>query len=325
MLGAPHRAASLEDSMRPLRYHHGQIQVQEEASSRHVADKLAHWVGPAISYALDADLALFALADPDGVLRFVALSGPPPMMDVAGPGVLRFHPALSAVAGIRGSTVAGGLVISLARAERARLNGTLHPLPDGALALQPEEVFTLCRKYIMPTAGTDLDIVAGPERRDALDLDDPWVAQLVASAETSFLASVAPDGAPDVAHRGGPRGFLSLDPAQRLLTWPEYVGDGVFKSAGNVRATGTATLLIPDFASGDALELVGQAAYETFLRQRRPRTDPLLRFRDPFPVQGRMTLRIEAARRLRRFAWPRQAAAGDRVTSQSAVGDQAPA
>lgn len=108
------------------------------------------------------------------------------------------------------------------------------------------------------------------------------------------------------------------------MTWPEWVGDGVFKSAGNVRATSTATLLVPDFATGDALELAGQATYGTVLFQRRPRVDPLLQFPDPFPVQGRMSLRVETATRLVAFAGPRREVAGERVTSRSSVDDQAP-
>jgi hypothetical protein len=63
--------------MPPLRYHAGQIAVQEEAKTRHVADKLAHWVGPVDEFALGADLLLLATADADGVLSFaVRLADP---------------------------------------------------------------------------------------------------------------------------------------------------------------------------------------------------------------------------------------------------------
>jgi hypothetical protein len=58
----------------------------------------------------------------------------------------------------------------------------------------------------------------GPDAAEPLALDDPWLAAVVARAETAFLASISPDGGPDVAHRGGPPGFLTLDPAARRLT-----------------------------------------------------------------------------------------------------------
>jgi hypothetical protein len=311
--------------MSPLQYHHGQLEVQREANTRHVADKLAHWVGPVARYALNADLFLFALLGERGRLQFAALSGPPPLAQVAGPGTLRLVPALATVLRPSASTSVGGLVISLARSERARLNGILRLNGGDALELEATEPFTLCRKYIVPSVAASQAPIAGPVAREEVSLDDPWVREIVAAAETSFLASISPDADPDVAHRGGPRGFLELDPAARQLCWTEFVGDGVFKSAGNIRATGSAALLVPDLASGAAVELAGRAAYETLRFDRRPRVDPLVRFRDPYPTQGRMTLQVDAAYRLRGFAWPCQPIQADRVTSSSEVYDQAPA
>jgi len=307
-----------------LRYHDDQIRIQEEANSRHVAEKLAHWTGPVERYAATADLFLLSVVRLGGELGFTALSGPPPLVEVVEAGKLCFHPALAAILPLRSPTLVGGLVINLARAERARLNGVLCPRADGILELVTSEMFTLCRKYMAPTAGVNPEIMAGPVNREPMDLESSWAAGVIARAETTFLASVNPAGVPDVAHRGGPQGFLALDAAKQRLQWPEFVGDGVFKSAGNVRATKTTTLLVPDLATGDALELAGTAIYETLLFQRRPRTDPLLRLRDPFPVQGRMVLHIESAYLLRSFVWPRQATTGPRVTSCSSIDQQVP-
>ena len=136
----------------------------------------------------------------------------------------------------------------------------------------------------------------GPVACEPLALDDPWLAALLAKAETSFLASVSPDGGPDVAHRGGPPGFLELDAAARRLTWPEYVGDGVFKSAGNVRATGIMTLLVPDHDSGDGVELIGRGDYRNIRPERRQRIDALVQHREPVPNPGGDHLRHHQGR-----------------------------
>jgi hypothetical protein len=166
--------------------------------------------------------------------------------------------------------------------------------------------------------------VVGPIAREPIALDDPWAGAVAAAADTTFLASVAPDGMPDVAHRGGPAGFIALDATRATASWTEYVGDGVFKSAGNVRATGTASLLLLDLESGDALELIGSAAYENTLTRFRPREEPLVRMRDDFPEQGRMVLAIDRAARLRRFTHPRERVAAARVTSRDTADEQAP-
>src|SRR5688572_27537346 len=125
--------------MSPLQYHRGQIEVQQEANSRHVADKLAHWVGPVARYALNTDLVLLATVETDGVLHFAALSGPPPLVTVAGPGTLRLHDAAGQLLQVEAEQQVGGLVISLARAERARINGMLRPA-NGGLELEATEL-----------------------------------------------------------------------------------------------------------------------------------------------------------------------------------------
>jgi len=310
--------------MPPLRYHTGQIAVQEEAKTRHVADKLAHWVGPVGEFALGADLLLLATAGTDGILSFMVLSGEPPLVEVAGGSGarLRFPPSLLPL--LQTPVACGGLTISLGQARRARINGQLMP-SGGATELAAAETFTLCRKYMAPSLALEERPHLGPVACEPLALDDAWLAGLLAKAETSFLASISPDGGPDVAHRGSPPGFLELDAAARRLTWPEYVGDGVFKSAGNVRATRMMTLLVPDHDSDDGVELVGRGDYRNIRPERRQRLDALVQHRDPFPIQGVITCEIVRAVRLRQLLHPRQRIEkAIKVTSRSSVDEQAP-
>lgn len=319
--------------MHPLVYHSGQLEVQAEANTRHVADKLAAWVGPAGAYATSADLLLFSFVTgpPAGgpALHFAALSGEPPLVMEAGPGRLQLPARVAEVLpeGERTpeshGTRVGGLVISLERAERARINGSA-VRHDGRVELVAEEAFTLCRKYIAPSAALGSKLIVGPDARAPIAVDDPWVAALVTGADTAFLASVSPAGEPDVAHRGGPTGFLGLDTDRAVIGWTEFVGDGVFKSAGNIRATGTATLLVLDLVTGDGLELAGRASYLNMLTRFRPRVEPLVRMTAPFPEQGRIELEIAAAYRLKALAHPRRKLDGYRVTSRDAPDEQAP-
>lgn len=319
--------------MGPLRYHAGQLAVQAEANTTHVAEKLAGWVGPVERYAADADLIVLAHTAPDGTLAHVAISGEPPLAVPVEPGVLELPaPAVALVLAPSGSrpgpsptsgVAVGGLVISLARAERARINGTLHVDEDGGV-LVAEERFTLCRKYLAPSVAVSGGLHAGPTSTEPVAIGDPWVRGVLEAAETAFLASRSPDGAPDVAHRGGPAGFLALDAAGATVSWAEFVGDGVFKSAGNVRATGIATLLVPDLATGDAVELAGTAVYENVLTRFRPREDALVQHRERFPTQGLMTLRVRSVRRLGSFISARRRIEAESVTSRDHPEEQAP-
>jgi hypothetical protein len=310
--------------MKPLVYHPGQRAVQEEAGTVRVADKLADWVGPVAEFARGADLVVLALPDNGRGLRFCLLSGRPPLVALGeGPDVQLRLPAEFA-GHVDGPTACGGLVISLGLARRARINGFVYRRA-AAPELVAAEAFTLCRKYLAPSVGVaEGPLRIGPAIREPLALDHPLLADVLARAETAFLASVNPDGMPDVAHRGGPPGFLAFDPAAGRLAWTEYVGDGVFKSAGNIRATGTMSLLALDLASGDGVCLYGRGEYRN-TRSDRKREDALVQHREDHPQQGEMSCEIVRAERLRDLLHPRRRIDRvPRITSRSTVPDQKP-
>jgi hypothetical protein len=305
-----------------LQYHPGQIEVQQEANTREVAEMLADWVGPVGLFASVADLIVVATADEADDLRFSTVSGEAPLVDVVADETIRIEGLRPAIPSE--SALAGALAISLAQLRRARINGRLTLDGSGSI-LEAEEAFTNCRKYVVPSLAVDGVLRAGPREAVTLALDDPWLAGALARADTSFLASASPEGQPDVSHRGGAPGFLSFDAAAGTLTWPEYVGDGMLKSAGNIRATGRAGLLVLDLDSGDAAELTGTAAYRNVRTTKRPRLDPLLERKRAFPLQGEMSFEVSSARRLTSLVAPRRRLEKAlRVTSASSIDDQAP-
>ena len=303
-----------------LQYHAGQLEVQTEANTRKLAAQLAGWVGPVAEFATTADLILLAVQDTSGALAFTAVSGRAPLVDVAGRGTLSL-PILDLPEGTR---PVGGLTIALEYSQRARLNGRLTADAAGT-RLDAAEAFTNCRKYIAPSVALDDAMLVGPATREHIELDDAWLVGLIGRAETSFLASASPEGQPDVSHRGGPAGFLALDRAARTLTWSEYIGDGMFKSAGNVRSNGLATLLVPEFATGDAVELRGVATYQTLRTMKQARLDALQQHEMAYPVQGEMVFQVREAFRLTQLLRPRRLLDnGLRVTSASETYEQAP-
>lgn len=311
-------------TVRPLAYHAGQRAVQDEAQTRRVADKLADWVGPVAEFAHGADLVVLALPENGAGLRFAVVSGAAPLVRIADDPELRLALPAALADHVPTPTACGGVVISLGLARRARVNGFLDGRP-AAPELVASEAFTLCRKYFAPSipVGDGVPRI-GPALREPLALDHPLVAAVLARAETAFLATVSPDGMPDVAHRGGPAGFLEYDPAARTLSWREYVGDGVFKSAGNVRATRTISLLALDLASGDGVCLYGRGDYRN-TRADRGREDALVQHRDDHPQQGLMRCEIDRAERLRDVLHPRRRTDRiPRITSRSLVPEQRP-
>nr|WP_240480650.1 pyridoxamine 5'-phosphate oxidase family protein [Mycobacterium avium] len=66
-----------------------------------------------------------------------------------------------------------------------------------------------------------------------------------------------PTSGNDASHRGGPTGFVHIE--HDRLWWPDYPGNNLFNSLGNVTVDPTTALLFIDFPTGTTLQLTGTA------------------------------------------------------------------
>ncbi|MGG5823512.1 pyridoxamine 5'-phosphate oxidase family protein [Falsiroseomonas sp. HW251] len=76
-------------------------------------------------------------------------------------------------------------------------------------------------------------------RRDAFTEED---ARFIASLAFFFLATADANGWPDCSYKGGDPGLARVV-APDLLVFPDYDGNGMFKSLGNIRANPRVGLL----------------------------------------------------------------------------------
>jgi len=83
-------------------------------------------------------------------------------------------------------------------------------------------------------------------RRDRFNDDD---AAFIGSLGFFFLATADGEGRPDCSFKGGPPGFARVA-APDLLVFPDYDGNGMFKSLGNLGANPNIGLLF--IAMGEA-------------------------------------------------------------------------
>jgi hypothetical protein len=307
-----------------LTYHAGQIEVQAEANSRPAAEMLAERTSGrserVLRFYASADLVVLATADA-GALRFTALSGDAPLLTPSDGETLLLHDGAD---GLRDGSQVGAIAIDLRERRRARANGTIR-VEASRVYLRAAEELINCRKYIAPSVALEPGFRCGPVGRRPVAAAEPRLREVLGHVETAFLASVSPEGRPDVSHKGGPPGFMTFDPDARLLTWPELIGNGMFKSAGNVRATGTVSVLALDLDSGDAYELCGRGEYRTEMRYEEPRESGLWITDQHFPAQGTMTLRVEEVTLLDGLILPRRRVESeDKITACSPREDQVP-
>jgi hypothetical protein len=82
---------------------------------------------------------------------------------------------------------------------------------------------------------------------------------------------------------------------------------------------------VVDTDSGDAAELIGTGSYENLRTQRSQRLEPLVQFRDHYPIQGTIRCTLDGAIRLKRVMQPRRRIEKAlKVTSRSTPDEQAP-
>jgi predicted pyridoxine 5'-phosphate oxidase superfamily flavin-nucleotide-binding protein len=153
--------------------------------------------------------------------------------------------------------LAGLIALDPATRRRLRFNGRVAAGDRGALVLDADQVFSNCPKYIQrrdegPPAG---DSVAATLTRSR-QLTDAQRDRLRA-ADTFFIASARPADGVDVSHRGGMPGFVEV--AGNRIAWPDYAGNAMFNTLGNLHEHPFAGLLVPDFERGGALILAGRA------------------------------------------------------------------
>ena len=84
----------------------------------------------------------------------------------------------------------------------------------------------------------------------------PYRAYLYAA--NHGIATAHPERGADASHRGGNPGFVRIVDAHTLLI-PDYAGNTMFLTLGNIQANPRAGLLFVDFASGSLLQLSGTA------------------------------------------------------------------
>jgi len=152
----------------------------------------------------------------------------------------------------------GVLAIEPATRLRIRLNGVAERTPEG-IVLTVEEAFGNCPKFIQRRLATGrLESAAVPRYRVGNALD-PHQVELVARADTFFVASAHPERGADTSHRGGRPGFVRVSGDGRELAFPDYPGNRMFQTLGNLTVDPHAGLLFVDWETGTALQLTGRA------------------------------------------------------------------
>lgn len=178
-------------------------------------------------------------------------------------------PADPLLENLRPGAPLGVLGIELATRRRNRANGRVVWSSDRGFELRVEQAFGNCKLYINErTRGATRPLPQGARAPVAGDSRLRTRAiELLGGCDTAFLATGSANAARggregvDVSHRGGPAGFVHADTSgeHTRITLPDYAGNNMFNSLGNIEVNPRAGLLACDFSSGDLLAVTGSA------------------------------------------------------------------
>ena len=150
---------------------------------------------------------------------------------------------------------------------RNRVNGAVDSTTADGFTVRVSQSFGNCPKYIQARKPEYVADHTGVEKRVIRSAAlDETAGRLIARADTFFIATTYPaevgDDAPahgvDVSHRGGKPGFVRVDD-DGMLTAPDFQGNFLFNTLGNLAVNPRAGLLFIAFETGDLLYLTVDA------------------------------------------------------------------
>lgn len=162
--------------------------------------------------------------------------------------------------GLRPGAPLGFLGIELHTRRRNRVNGMVRTADASGFEVDVEQTVGNCPQYIQ---GREMHWVRDPQdvkprQREALTALDAPARALIQQADTLFVATHAPGAGADVSHRGGRAGFVHIEDDHTFLV-PDFLGNHLFMTFGNLALNPRAGVLFVDFDSGELLTLTGRA------------------------------------------------------------------
>ncbi|WP_438464112.1 FAD-binding oxidoreductase [Marinomonas sp. PE14-40] len=263
-------------------YHQGELAAQNKAGTRGAASELAAGKRRVLNFLANHDA--FLAAQSFAAMSIVDLSTGSvwltPLFAKAGDLsavteneiVISSHsiPDNDVLNAVESGTPFSLLGIDLNRRIRHRINGVALGFEDSqfeenndrGLHLQVNEYTPNCPKYINrreiildANNAESINRKAKREERTSLTEEDQGFIQAM---DTLWIGSYAPDIGADCNHRGGKPGFIRVT-SPTTIEWPEYRGNGMFFTSGNLEVNDRAGVTVVDFETGSMIQMTGRA------------------------------------------------------------------
>jgi uncharacterized protein len=251
-----------------MKFHSGEIAVQERAGVRDIAEDVGegiidHLPPGASSFLELRQMAVLGTVDSDGRVWASVVTGQPGFIETVDDRTLKISARASSSDPLFRNLAKEGHVALFApdfvATRRVRVNGRA-VIKQGSIYIRTEEVYGNCRRYLQErlfigerkSSATDQPAETG----NALSAAQQ---QQISRADTFFIATDNPEHGADVSHKGGNPGFVRVVD-EKQIAFPDYNGNSMFNTLGNLTVNPHAGLLFIDFDSGRTLQLSGRAS-----------------------------------------------------------------
>lgn len=259
-------------------FHEGEREAQRRAGVEHMAARVGNGIHNVIPDAArdfleQQPFAVIGASDAGGHVWATILVGKPGFLQATEDASMEIFADVSArdpladvfARATRSEPLAVGLLaIEPQTRRRMRLNGNWFRVADGLFQLNAREVYANCPKYIQKREPQDVaieDSLIKPEAAQIGQRLSTGQIKQIRRADTFFIATRHKEAGADASHRGGLPGFVQVSDDGQTLTWPDYSGNAMFNTLGNIVSDPCAGLVFVDAdESGDVLHLSGQAS-----------------------------------------------------------------
>ncbi|MGH7925114.1 MAG: pyridoxamine 5'-phosphate oxidase family protein, partial [Candidatus Binatus sp.] len=253
-----------------MKFHSGEIAVQERAGVRDIAADVGqgivdHLPTGASEFLERRQMAVLGTVDADGRVWASVVTGKPGYIETVDDRTLKIAARSSSSDPLFRNLATESHVALFApdfvATRRVRVNGR-GVIKHSAIYIRTDEVYANCRRYLQEriliderkTPATDQPVQVGTALSAAQQ-------QQISRADTFFIATDNPERGADVSHKGGNPGFVQVVEARRIA-FPDYNGNSMFNTLGNLTIDSHAGLLFIDFDSGRTLQLTGRASID---------------------------------------------------------------
>lgn len=251
-------------------FHQGELEVQRLAGDEATAEKIGkraikkEIVSGAIPFIEQQKMVIVSSRDAEENLWASLLIGAEGFIQVANGNEVKLNRKMirSTVSDIFYQNIQmnreiGILFIEHATRRRFRVNGKAI-LTNDELQINVLEAYGNCPKYlkrsifsIPENIGSLSPIIS--EGKELGQSEKEWIRK----ADTFYLATQSLEGKADASHRGGNSGFIEIL-ADGTLKIPDYPGNFMYNSLGNIHVNPNAGLTFVNFEKGEVLQLSGK-------------------------------------------------------------------